>query len=228
MFNRYTITALPSSIEQRFGARVPLQYKPNFNAAPGQYLPVILNNRMGQVVLAKWGLASEKNNEAGMKHGFFIRNIRTLKTSDNWKSDVFERRCLILSDGFYIWKSVSRKSRVPYRVIPKTENLICLCGCWEVDEFRDIRFSILTRESYRPVNELARQMPVVLLPNTELRWLNPKRTFNQVFNDIEIEDWALLKYYPVTPEIRDASVNSPYLIKLAPRADQYGNLTLFD
>jgi putative SOS response-associated peptidase YedK len=74
MFNRYTITALPSSIELKFSARVPLQYHPNFNAAPGQYLPVILNTRIGEVILAKWGLASEKNAVPGKKHGFFIRD----------------------------------------------------------------------------------------------------------------------------------------------------------
>ena len=228
MFNRYTITALPSSIELKFGVRVPLQYHPNFNAAPGHYLPVILNTRIGEVILAKWGLATEKNELPGKKHGFFIRDLRTVKKNEDWQKNILEQRCLILSDGFYIWKSISKKSKVPYRVVSKTDKLICLGGCWEMDEFRDIRFSILTKESYRPVNELARQMPVVLTPNMELRWLNPKRTLEQIIRDAEIEDWALLKYYPVSPKIKNADLNSPSLIKLAPRADQYGNLTLFD
>ncbi|MBS0001297.1 MAG: SOS response-associated peptidase family protein [Cyclobacteriaceae bacterium] len=227
MFNRYTITALPSSIELKFNARVPLQYHPNYNAAPGQHLPVILNTRMTEVVLAKWGLGSDKN-MPGLKQGFFIRALRTLKKNVDWQSDLLERRCLILADGFYIWKSISRKSRVPYRVISKTDKIICFGGYWEMDEFRDIRFTILTRESYKPVTELASQMPVILPPNMEMRWLNPKRLLDQIIYDTEIEDWALLKYYPVTPKIKNADVNSPSLIKLAPRADQYGNLTLFD
>ena len=39
MIERYSITASPAKIEQRFGTDVLDTYAPNFNAAPTQLLP---------------------------------------------------------------------------------------------------------------------------------------------------------------------------------------------
>jgi hypothetical protein len=45
---------------------------------------------------------------------------------------------------------------------------------------------------------------------------------------MEIEDWALLEYYSVSPRIENIKIDKPDLIKPAPATNQLGNLTLFD
>ena len=228
MFNRYTITALPSSIELKFNVKVPDQYHPNFNAAPGQYLPVILNTQLSVVSMARWGLIPDLKKENELSQKLYTKDLQSLKTSKNWQTALLERRCVVLADGFYLWKTISKKSYVPYRVISKTEKMICFCGIWEEDEFKNICYSILTRKAYKPVHELSDLMPVVLEPQKEIRWLNQKRALESILGDMEIEDWSFFKYYPVSPKIKDVKLNSPSLIKIAPSADQHGNLTLFD
>ena len=228
MFNRYTITALPSSIELKFKIKVPDKYHPNFNASPGQILPIILNTRLSEVSMARWGLLPGLKNDNEPTPKLYTKDLESIKTSKNWQIALINRRCLVLADGFYIWKSISKKSYVPYRVISKSEKMICFCGIWEEDEFHNIYFSIITRSAYKPVHELAVSMPVVLTPQKEHWWFNPKLSLESVLGEMEIEDWAFFKYYPVSPKIKDKKLNNPSLIKLAPRADQHGNLTLFD
>lgn len=228
MFNRYTITALPSSIELKFKIKVPDHYQPNFNAAPGQLLPVVMNTRLSEVSMARWGLIPDSKKENEVSPKFYLKELSSVITSKNGQSAIMERRCLVLADGFYIWKSLSKKSFVPFRVIPKSEKMICFCGIWNEDESRNIYFSIVTRKAYKPVHELSDRMPVVLTPQKELRWLDPRLPLDSILNEMEIEDWAFFKYYSVSPRIKDVKLNTPSLIKVAPSADQLGNLTLFD
>jgi putative SOS response-associated peptidase YedK len=228
MFNRYTITALPSSIEIKFKAKIPELYKPNFNASHDQFLPVIRNDRTGQVTMATWGIDSGiiKGDQIGTI--LYVMDIDYFKTKENLQYFLHQHRFLVLADGFSLWKSVSRKSSVPYRVVSNTDKIFCFCGiCVELGANR-FCFLILTRESYKPVNKLADQMPVILSPPDELKWLQKGLPLNHILDQAEIEDWALLNYYPVSPRIRDPNINSPSLIRNFPTTDQHGNLYLFD
>ena len=121
---------------------------------------------------------------------------------------------------------------VPYRVIPRNGKIICLAGIWEengVDRNGKpiISFSMITREAYRPVSDLNGLMPVVLEQGKELKWLKDDLEIDEIIDKIEIEDWALLRYYPVSPKIGNIALDSPDLIKEARTSDQHGNYTLF-
>jgi len=228
MFNRYSITALPSSLELKFKAKIPVLYHPNFNAAPDQSLPVILNDRMTEVTMARWGMDSQLIKTGKSNLLFYTKDINSLKSNETFLQALVKRRCLVLADGFYLWKFITKKSSVPYRVVAKTEKIFCFCGIWEEFQSNKFCFFILTRNSYKPVNELSDQMPVVLSPPDELKWLSGNLPKEKVLHEAEIEDWAFFKYYPVSPRIKDPSINSPSLIQISPSADQHGNLTLFD
>jgi putative SOS response-associated peptidase YedK len=228
MFNRYTITALPSSIELKFNMKVSDQYHPRFNASPGQILPVILDFKLPEISMARWGLIPDPKNKKEIIPTGYVKDLESVKENKMWQNALNERRCLVLADGFYIWKSISKKSAVPYRVISKSEKIICFCGIWEEDEFQNLYFTIITRPAYKPIHQLTDRMPVVLTTQKEHWWLNPKVSLDSLFGEMEVEDWAFFKYYPVSPKIIDEKLNNPYLIKEAPQADQHGNLTLFD
>jgi putative SOS response-associated peptidase YedK len=228
MFNRYSITALPSSIELKFKTKIPDNYNPNFNASPDQQVPLILNDRTTQLTMARWGLESgiiKANESKTLIHSI---HINSFISDGNLQAALLNHRCLVLADGFYIWKSITKKSYVPYRVISKNEKLFCFGGIWEEYGSDNIRFSILTRDSYKPVHEISDLMPVVLAPHSEMNWLRNNLSLKEIIYKMEIEDWDFFKYYPVSPKIKDPNLNSPSLIKMTPRTDQYGNLTLFD
>ncbi len=59
MIDRYSITASPAKIEQRFGTDVLDTYVPNFNAAPTHLLPVITDASSQGISTFYWGTSPE-------------------------------------------------------------------------------------------------------------------------------------------------------------------------
>lgn len=234
MCNRYTITILPSDLELWLNVKSPPAYKPRFNAAPFQFLPIIRNENPREAVMAYWGNFPEKDEESDPDNPRVFRiTIDSIKSKKSLKYSLIKNRCLILADSFYCWKRIGKKKKVPYRVLTKQRKLMCFAGvCSEYYDTRNdtnkISFKIITRPAYKPVNEVTDQMPVVLEEGKEIEWLVNKNPSDvALIRQMEIEDWALLNYYAVSPNIENTNLDNPDLIKPAPASDQHGNLTLF-
>ncbi len=111
--------------------------------------------------------------------------------------------------------------------------MIRLCGIWESEDLNGpinnkISYSIVTRETFKPVAKLSDEMPVVLRLHSGKSWLDQHFSINDIIHEMEQEDWSFLKYYSDSPKIKDIGINSALLIKLVQPTDQYGNLSLFD
>jgi len=234
MCQRYTVTVLPSDLELWLNIKSPNSYKPRFNAAPSQFLPIITNKNLREAIMGQWGFYPKTESDSTDNSKLYSKQVDFIKQNRTWKTLLQTNRCLILADGFYCWKQISKRKKIPYRVIPIHKKLICLAGLWE--EFTDVNtntsiitFIIITRASYRPVNEISDVMPVIIESGTEMKWLEGKNmNFEEYIDIMELEDWAFLEYYSVSPEINNIKIDKPDLIKPAPASDQHGNLTLFD
>jgi putative SOS response-associated peptidase YedK len=234
MCHRYTITVLPSDLELWLNVKSPNTYKPRFNAAPSQYLPIVTNINPREVIMGHWGLLSESGSRSELSAKLHTKSLDSIKSSKIWQKSLLTNRCLILADGFYCWKQIGKKKKVPYRIIPKHKKLMCFAGIWE--EFtnhntntRQISFILITRSSYRPVHEISDTIPVIIESGNEMNWLSEKNMIkDKVIDIMELEDWALLDYYSVSPMIENTNIDKPDLIKPVPATDQHGNLTLFD
>ena len=232
MIDGYTITSLPSDIELYFKAHLTEEYKPNFNASPTQRLPVILNYKPNEIVMATWGYIQPSAGNQKMSPKYITKKIDSFKEKTAMKKSSLERRCLILADGFYSWKKMSGRSKVPYRIVPKREKIICFAGIWNESEmdFRGHKmkyFSIILRNAYIPVSDITESMPVVLNRSEGEKWLQADFDAEKHIHMMEMEDWDFFSYYPVSPAISDPKINSPKLIKPVQPVDQFGNLTLF-
>jgi putative SOS response-associated peptidase YedK len=185
--------------------------------------------------MARWGIKpGDDGSYDDTSPKLFLRSLNAVKSSKTLKKSLLTKRCLILADGFYCWKLIGKNKKVPYRIIPNNKKLICFAGFWE--DSRDfntntpyISFILITRTAYKPVNELNGSMPVIIEPGKELKWIEGENMdIEKIIEMMEMEDWALLKYYTVSPRIENKSIDKPDLIKPAPSTDQLGNLTLFD
>lgn len=229
---RYTITVLPSDLELWLHVKTPGSYKPRFNAAPLQLLPIISLNNYHEVIMARWGFHTKPEKENEVKT--YTKSLSTITSNKTWTKLLQSNRCLVLADGFYCWKQISKHKRIPYRVVSKDRKLLCFAGiCMETGDpsgdMNALSFMVITRPSYKPVHEITETMPVIIESGKEMNWLNLKgMSFDASMNLMEIEDWALLRYYPVSPSIDNVKVDGPDLIKPVPPADQLGNLTLFE
>ena len=125
-----------------------------------------------------------------------------------FRSSYSGRHCLVLTDGFYQWKTADGRKQ-PYRFVMKSGEPFAMAGIYARGESDSdpMTFAILTTEAndvMRPVHD---RMPVILTLGREKEWLPPHGV--TLFNPFPAE---LMTAYPVTPKMNKASFNDPEAI----------------
>ncbi len=171
MCGAYSLTADYAKLSKRFKAKPPKGvFPPRYNIRPSQPLATILNVDPDQIVIAQWGIVPFWD-KTGKKSIINARSDSLEKAT--FKKSFQERRCLILADGFYEWKSVAgQKSKVPYRFILKSEEPFAFAGIWQVEAHQP-HAVIITTEPNKIVGDVHDRMPVILRKEFESDWLNP-------------------------------------------------------
>jgi putative SOS response-associated peptidase YedK len=232
MIERYSITATAGQLAERFSVDVPDFYRPHFNAAPTQLLPIVTTADPKGLSVFYWGTSPEwsKNKMPAER----TINIRTeyFEEKVSLKKALMKSRCIIPADGFYAWKKVGKKTSIPYRFVLVSGELFALAGLWE--EFEDTdgnemhTFSIITTPSSAIVSSVSERMPLILSKENETQWLNASATEAEVLTMINSENQLPLSFYPVSPGIANTDYDLASMIIPTPPVDQHGNLTLFD
>ncbi|HYC84257.1 MAG TPA: SOS response-associated peptidase [Chryseosolibacter sp.] len=232
MIERYSITVTAEQLAERFAVDVPEFYRPHYNAAPTQLLPIITSSAPNGLSLFYWGTSPEwsKNKMPAEK----TINIRTEYFAEKQalRRALTKTRCLIPADGFYAWKKVGKKTSIPYRFVPVDNAAFALAGLWE--EFEDTEgqemhtFSIITAPANMTVSLVSERMPVILSRRNESAWMNPASTEAELLAIVNTEYEGPLSFYPVSPGISNTSFDLASMIIPTPPVDQHGNLTLFD
>ena len=231
MIDRYSITASAEEIRERFSVDVPDFYKPHYNAAPTQLLPVITTSSRG-VSLFYWGMSPEwaKNKVLGER----IINTQTESFAEKptLQKALKKSRCIIPADGFYGWKKVGKKTSIPYRFVLNAKEPFSIAALWE--EFEDTdgnqiqTFTMITIGSNELVSGVQERMPVILTRQAEKLWLDNNSNEELLLSLLISYPAAAMNHYPVSPGIIDSKTDVASLIIPTPPSDQHGNLTLFD
>ena len=183
MCGRYSITVDQRTIEERFGAKFisghfESRYEQKYNAAPSQLLPIIRTYRSHEIVLAKWGFRPE-----GWKYTrtYDIKpqinaRVETANVKPMFHDSFRTRHCMVLTDGFYEWKSIRTKNGIrkqPYRFVLRTGEPFAMAGIYAREDGEDplINFAILTTEANDAVRPIHNRMPPILPLGKEKNWL---------------------------------------------------------
>ena len=193
---------------------------PNYNAAPGQFLPVVVRGEKGnELQVMKWGVVPRWAKD--IKIGYKLINARaeSLFEKPMWKPLITRQRALVPANGFYEWqRSDDGKTKTPFYIHPKDQELYSFAGIWET--WHDIEghplqsFSIITTEPNKEMRDIHNRMPVILTPDEEGQWLDPA-----VIDRADIEPFLHpyhdggLEIYEVTDEVNTPKNNAAYLIK---------------
>ena len=233
MFDRYSIYSSPQNIQKVMGVEVSEEYQPSYNSVPTQLQPVITSENGAKLNFFRWGLMSKWSNN---KMSISARSINLASEKafqkNGYKKQIQTKRCIILMNGFYSWKQVSKKQRVPYYVFPTEMSILGVAGLWE--EFEDIEgksnqsFVSMTVLSSQVMAEFENEMPAILNPVASKLWLEnedleEKKTLIKKITG----EHPVLSSHPVSPSIADSNNNYKELIEPAPASDQLGNYTLF-
>jgi putative SOS response-associated peptidase YedK len=134
---------------------------------------------------------------------------RLLRTEEG--DALLSRRCLVPADGFYAWRQVTRRSRVPYRVTLKWNLPFAFAGVWteegEEGGEKKVTFAVLTTAPNELLLPFGAQMPLLLPLDEEKSWLGEGVDLHRLAG-LSFPA-AQMKLFPVSPELNRKELNSP-------------------
>lgn len=228
MCGRYTLTKTPRELAGRFNAKLIAEaLKPRFNIAPGQMVPVVIaragdsgaDQPVRELLEMKWGLVPFWAADKKMKPMINAR-AETLAEKPTFKKALMMRRCLVLADGFYEWKTTPT-GKVPMRVYLKGNDSYAFAGLWDQWTSEDGEVvqtcTIITVPPASSISHIHNRMPAILSREAEDLWLSTSVTDKEKllellkpYADAEIE------FHSVSKLVNSSSVDSEDCIQRAP------------
>jgi putative SOS response-associated peptidase YedK len=183
---RYTLHAKAKELQRRYNTvKSPDEIEPNYNAAPGQTMPVAKKGEDGkfELELMRWGLVPVWAKD--MRIGYKLINARddTIFEKPMWRGVILKKRCLVPADGFYEWKKPqagTKELKKPFYIHPKQLDVFSFAGVWsswhDAEGKRINTYSIITTEPNKEMSSVHNRMPVILYPEEESGWLESAKT----------------------------------------------------
>ncbi len=195
------------------------QFRPTWNAAPSQALPVIIEDE-GEVVVRgmTWGLIPTWT-KPGERPKVTPINARseTIAEKPMFRSLIRRRRCVVPANGFYEWKR-SPGGKQPFYVEPAEGRLMLFAGVF--DEAKGVggesieSFSIITTEANETMSTLHDRMPVILDDGDLDLWLDRDLTeFEPIEHLLRPAPDDAIGVRQVGKEVNNARHNGPELIE---------------
>lgn len=218
MCGRFAIFDL-DSLPKRFSltANLPFDLKANFNAAPGQFLPVIIYRNGNELTLMRWGLIPSwaKDQSIGMR--MINARMETIAEKPAFRSAFRQRRCIIPINGFYEWQvDKTKKHKTPFYFHRKDDDLFALAGLYEnwitPDQKTLDTFTIVTTAPNAVVAPIHDRMPLILDTSDESTWLDQETNIESLTKLLTSHTDDQLNAQPVSLEVNLVSNNSPHLI----------------
>ncbi len=232
MQDRYIISSSRETIEERFEIDATEAFEPKFNCAPTHLLPVVTNKSPKGFSFFYWGLLPDMANGKSLSTRLYNTKSEALKQKKAVRNNFAKQRCIIIANGFYVWKKISKKRKVPYLFSLEDKQPFAIAGLWE--EFEDLQgnmnhaFTMITTAPNDAVAEMTDDMPAILEVGSEKQWLTDEFDEKKHLDMITTIDSNKFSSYSVSPAIQDINTDSPSLIQHIPPADQLGNYTLFE
>lgn len=209
MCGRASLTADPEELRELFGLTDAPSLPPRYNMAPSQPLPVI--REPGRLELVFWGLPTQ-----GRGLGVNVR-VETVARAPAYRDSFWHRRCLVIVDGFYEWKS-NGKTKQPFRVCRPDGKPFALAGIWQHVTTSDgevvDKCAIITGKANGVVAALHDRMPLIVPRQGYARWLASDARTPELMALVET-DTSDMKSYPVSPIVNSAANDDPRCVEPA-------------
>jgi len=173
MCGRFIIADI-TGIEKRFQIE-PQNLKPNYNLAPTQDVPVIINDGSNHLAMFRWGLIPFWAKDLAIGNKLINARAETVDEKPSFQLSLQRKRCLIVADGFYEWKKEGSTKR-PYRITLKTKELFGFAGLWDTWKSPTgvivNSCSIITTTPNELMAPIHKRMPVILPWEVEQVWMD--------------------------------------------------------
>ncbi|WP_026945084.1 SOS response-associated peptidase [Algoriphagus marincola] len=231
MCGRYSLSKSKIELEERFQAEMLSDFKPRYNIAPTQLVPVVTSQSPKGFSFFYWGITPEFGRNKPVSLKLINAKAESVHQKITFKSSFKQRRCIVPADGFYEWKKLGKKTSIPHRFTLREGGLFSFAGIWDeyetVDGENQHTFLILTTQPNELVSEVHDRMPVVLTPETEKKWLNNYSSEEELLEILTPFSANEMLSYPVSTLVNSVKNDSQALIRKTDPMDQHGNYTLF-
>lgn len=230
MCGRYSIFAEAKKLEKRFNAELTNDLTPHYNAAPTQTLPIITNAEgERKIEFFHWGLIPSWAENPAIGSKMLNARSETLTEKPSFKKALEKRRCLVLADGFYEWKTEGKKKQ-PVRTSLKSGEMFAMAGLWENWTDKETgevihSFTIITTEANDLLKPIHDRMPVILSPKNEEIWLDNELPTEQLLKVLKPYPADELKVENVSKSVNNAAYDDCSI--LLPDAEEPEDLKLF-
>lgn len=174
-------------LERRFGASFAGsdKYKPGakINGFSLPHIPVICQDKPDEIRLYQWGLipfwVKDKHKADEIRTKTLNAKAETLTEKPSFRHALKQKRCLVLTNGFYEWQTNGNK-KIPYFIGLKEQQAFALAGLhdqWTDPSTGELlnTFTIITTRAnpmMEIIHNLKKRMPVILSPDHEKQWLD--------------------------------------------------------
>lgn len=174
---RYSLTSPLESVRQVFGFLESPNLAPRYNIAPSQEVAVV---RLGEDGLRhfatlRWGLVPSWAKDVSIGNRMINARAESVAEKPAFRRAFSRRRCLVLADGFYEWRSEAG-GKQPYHIARQDGAPFAFAGLWE--SWRPPQHqaalescTIVTTEACETTRPIHHRMPVILNPDDFETWL---------------------------------------------------------
>lgn len=192
---RYAFTVTDfRKLDERFGLKHSPKMGKRYNIAPSQDVPVIFDDDMGSLSLAKWGM------EGWAHHTLFNARAETIDRKPSFRKDFGERRCLMLATTFYEWKQPEKR---PFRLFLKGEGPFAFAAIYD----RQRSCCMITVQSNELIAKIHHRMPAILPSRKEKEYLEAEP--DQAKAMLRPFPADSMEMYEISSKVNKASNDSP-------------------
>jgi putative SOS response-associated peptidase YedK len=229
------------AVRRVFGFAERPNLAPRVNIAPSQEVAAV---RLGpgeagrggrHFVWLRWGLVPSWAKDPGIGNRMINARAETVAEKPAFRAAFRARRCLLLADGFYEWKTESGRKQ-PYRITLADAGPFAFAGLWErwADPQGGARggatiesCTIITTVANPRLKAIHPRMPVILDPAAVEPWLDPETPGAEARALLRPYPAEALIHYRVSPRLNSPANDDPALIEpLDPSPEAGGHARL--
>lgn len=201
-----------------------------YNIAPTQPVPVVHSERDAPLLeVLRWGIPAATSEQRPRARLLINARAETVAERPSFRDAFRHRRCLILADGFYEWRT--RGSRQPFYFRPEGRRSLCFAGLRETSPNSDSPDTccLVTTQANAVVATVHDRMPVILEPHNYTLWINDAlRDPARLQELLHPAPPGLLHSHPVSSAVNRVAIDGPSLLEpVAEAPPPPENLSLF-
>ena len=219
MCGRKTLTEDMQSIIEELAIQEwedPDNYLPNYNIAPTQTSPILIDAGIRRVKPMRWGLIPSWSKDMSFGARMINARAETIQEKPSFRNLLPNGRCIVITDGYYEWRKTGT-GKQPYYIHHPEGRLLPMAGLWDrwINENGKSVFSytVITTTPRPDLAFIHDRMPVILGCDNIDTWLQTKA--NPVENMLSLLrpfDRGL-ETYPVSRLVNSPANNSPDCIQ---------------